>query len=60
MLRRVLTWSGFYIFDDVTRFGAAVDKLTDLMLAGGLNHDEEIDHGISHSSCSPAPISARC
>jgi NADPH-dependent curcumin reductase len=49
MLTRVLTWSGFYIFDHVARFGAAVDKLTDLMLARGLNHDEEIDHGISHA-----------
>jgi hypothetical protein len=52
VLMRALTWSGFYIFDHVARFGAAVDKLTDLMLTNGLNHDEEIDHGIEHAAAS--------
>jgi NADPH-dependent curcumin reductase CurA len=47
ILTRVLTWSGFYIFDHVARFGAAIDSLTDLLLAGGLDHDEDIDNGLA-------------
>ncbi len=53
-----LTWSGFHIFDHVARFGAAVDALTELMLARGLNHDEEIDHGIAHAPASLAALFA--
>jgi NADPH-dependent curcumin reductase CurA len=53
-----LTWSGFHIFDHVARFGEAVDALTELMLARGLNHDEEIDHGIAHAPASLAALFA--
>ena len=49
---------GLYIFDHVARFGEAVDALTELMLARGLNHDEEIDHGIAHAPASLAALFA--
>jgi len=49
ILTRVLTWSGFFIFDHVPRFGQAIDNLTDMMLAGDLAHDEEIDHGLERA-----------
>lgn len=49
VLMRVLTWSGFVIFDHVARFGEAIDALTDLMLAGHLAHDEDIEAGIGRA-----------
>ena len=46
ILLRRLSCSGFVIFDHVPRFGEAIAALTDLMLAGKLEHDEDIDEGI--------------
>ena len=45
ILTRVLTWSGFYIFDHVARFGAAIEALTDLIDGGRLAYDEDIEPG---------------
>lgn len=45
ILTRVLTWSGFYIFDHHTAFGEAVEHLTELHLQGLLNCDEDISAG---------------
>ncbi len=45
ILTRVLTWSGFYIFDHVQRFDAAIEALSGLMQAGELAYDENIEHG---------------
>ncbi|QQV77669.1 NADP-dependent oxidoreductase [Sphingomonas aliaeris] len=45
ILTRVLTWSGFYIFDHVARFGAAIDALSDLIDDGALAYDEDIEPG---------------
>jgi NADPH-dependent curcumin reductase CurA len=45
VLTRVLTWSGFYIFDHTTRFGAAIDELSDMIEAGTLAYDEDIEDG---------------
>lgn len=42
MLTRVLTWSGFYCFDHIPRFGEAIDALSDM----ALEHDEDISDGI--------------
>ena len=56
ILMRVLTWSGFLIFDHVARFGEAIESLTDMMLAGQLHHDEEIDHGMERVSSSLVDI----
>lgn len=50
ILTRVLTWSGFFIFDHVARFGEAIDRLTDLMVDGGLDHDQDIDHGLDQAA----------
>jgi NADPH-dependent curcumin reductase CurA len=49
MLTRVLTWSGFYIFDHAARFATAIDALTDMMQAGKLDHDEDIEHGMARA-----------
>lgn len=49
VLMRALTWSGFVIFDHVARFGEAIDALSDLMLAGHLAHDEDIEAGIDRA-----------
>jgi NADPH-dependent curcumin reductase CurA len=49
VLMRVLTWSGFVIFDHVARFGEAIEALTGLMLAGHLAHDEDIEAGIDRA-----------
>lgn len=46
MLYRVLTWSGFYIFDHVARFNETIETLTDIMLDGRLEYDEDIETGI--------------
>lgn len=46
ILTRVLTWSGFYIFDHVARFGEAIERLSDLMLADALVHDEDVQFGL--------------
>ncbi|MGK2908222.1 MAG: NADP-dependent oxidoreductase [Sphingobium sp.] len=46
ILLRALTWTGFVIFDHVARFGTAIDSLTDMFLAGHLNHDEVIEPGM--------------
>lgn len=48
ILTRVLTWSGFVIFDHVARFNAAVERLTDMMVAGQLHHDEIVETGLPH------------
>lgn len=47
ILTRVLTWSGFYIFDHQDRFGAAIEALSDLMDAGQLHHDEDLETGFA-------------
>lgn len=56
MLTRVLTWSGFYIFDHVARFGEAIDALTDLILAGHLAHDEDIEAGLDRAPAALATM----
>lgn len=48
ILMRALTWSGFVIFDHVARFGEAIERLTDLLLAGKLHHEEVIEPGLPH------------
>ncbi|HUD94490.1 NADP-dependent oxidoreductase [Sphingobium sp.] len=48
ILMRALTWSGFVIFDHVDRFPAAIERLTDMLLAGQLVHDEVIRPGMDH------------
>lgn len=45
VLTRVLTWSGFYIFDHVARFHAAIAALSDLIDAGLLTYDEDVEPG---------------
>ncbi|KPF81155.1 hypothetical protein IP78_05660 [Brevundimonas sp. AAP58] len=45
VLTRVLTWSGFYIFDHVARFDGAIEALSDMIEAGTLAYDEDIDAG---------------
>ncbi|HET8611833.1 MAG TPA: NADP-dependent oxidoreductase [Sphingomonas sp.] len=49
VLTRALIWSGFVIFDHIDRFGEAVEALTDLMLAGHLAHDEDVENGIDRA-----------
>ena len=49
MLTRRLVWSGFVVFDHVSRFGAANRALVDWYQAGQLTYDEDIDHGIEHA-----------
>lgn len=46
ILMRCLTWTGFVIFDHVARFGEAIDRLTDLLVAGKLSHDETVQAGL--------------
>jgi NADPH-dependent curcumin reductase len=48
ILMRCLTWTGFVIFDHVARFGAAIDQLSDMVVAGTLAHDEIVQPGLSH------------
>jgi len=45
ILTRVLTWSGFFIFDHVGRFNLAINALSDLIEAGHLSFDEDITDG---------------
>ena len=45
ILTRVLTWTGFYIFDHVARFGQAISGLSDMIEAGTLAYDEDIEDG---------------
>lgn len=56
ILMRVLTWSGFFIFDHVARFGEAIDNLTEMMLAGRLAHDEDIDSGLDSAPAALASL----
>jgi NADPH-dependent curcumin reductase CurA len=49
MLTRVLTWSGFYIFDHVARFPMAIAALTEMLIAGNLSYDEDIEHGMERA-----------
>ncbi|AMK19877.1 MULTISPECIES: NADP-dependent oxidoreductase [Sphingobium] len=46
ILMRTLSWTGFVIFDHVARFGDAIERLTDLLLAGKLVYDEDVENGI--------------
>ncbi len=46
VLTRVLTWSGFYIFDHVARFDEAIAALSGM----ALEYDEEIDMGMEHAA----------
>ena len=48
VLTRVLTWSGFYIFDHAARFAEAIERLSDLMNAGALSYDEDIETGFAN------------
>lgn len=48
ILMRCLTWTGFVIFDHVARFGEAVEKLTDMLVAGQLDHDEIVERGLGN------------
>lgn len=50
ILMRALTWTGFVIFDHVPRFGEAIDRLTDMLVAGQLDHDEVVEPGIDRVS----------
>ncbi|GLR65475.1 NADP-dependent oxidoreductase [Acidocella aquatica] len=50
ILTRVLTWSGFYIFDHIARFNEAIGHLSALMQNHGLEHDEDISNGIEHAA----------
>ena len=45
ILTRVLTWRGFYIFDHVTRFGEAISRLSEMIEAGTVAYDEDIEDG---------------
>jgi NADPH-dependent curcumin reductase CurA len=49
MLTRRLTWSGFVIFDHVTRFEAAADQLAAWYNAGKLQYDEDISADINQA-----------
>ncbi|MFT4052927.1 MAG: NADP-dependent oxidoreductase [Novosphingobium sp.] len=46
ILMRCLTWTGFVIFDHVARFGEAIERLSDLLEAGRLAHDEVVEPGL--------------
>lgn len=46
VLMRVLTWSGFIIFDHADRFSEAVEKLSDMLIAGQLDRDETVEAGL--------------
>ena len=46
ILTRVLTWTGFYIFDHRDAFDASVARLSDMVEKGALAYDEDIDDGI--------------
>ncbi|MEJ7935288.1 NADP-dependent oxidoreductase [Sphingobium sp. AN558] len=48
VLMRVLSWTGFFIFDHAHRFGEAVDRLTDMLVAGQLDRDETVEAGLPH------------
>lgn len=48
ILTRVLTWNGFYIFDHVARFDAAIEALCDMIDTGTLSYDEDIEPGFEH------------
>jgi len=50
ILMRALSWTGFVIFDHVPRFGEAIDRLTDMLVAGQLNHDEVVEPGLERVS----------
>ena len=45
ILTRVLTWSGFYIFDHLARFAEAISALSDMIETGTLSYDEDIEDG---------------
>jgi hypothetical protein len=55
ILNRALTWSGFVIFDHADKYAATIDQLTDMYLAGGLQHDEDIQSGLE---AAPAALEA--
>jgi hypothetical protein len=48
VLTRVLTWSGFYIFEHVARFPAAIGALSDMIDRDELAYDEDIEAGLDH------------
>lgn len=50
ILMRALTWTGFVIFDHVPRFSEAIDRLSDMLIAGQLHHDEEVKPGLERIS----------
>ena len=52
ILTRVLSWTGFVIFDHVQRFGEAIEQLSDMMQAGHLAHDEDVETGLEKVSTS--------
>ncbi len=58
IMARALVWSGFVIFDHGPRFSEAVEQLTDMMLAGQLNHEEEIDDGLEKAPTALADLFA--
>ncbi|SEH19166.1 hypothetical protein SAMN05428974_3255 [Sphingopyxis sp. YR583] len=45
ILTRVLSWTGFNIFDNAARFGEAIDALSVLLEAGKLQFDMDIETG---------------
>lgn len=48
ILTRVLTWSGFNIFDNAPRFGEAVEALSDMLDEGALRYDLDIEAGFDN------------
>jgi NADPH-dependent curcumin reductase CurA len=46
ILMRALSWTGFVIFDHVPRFNEAIERLSDMLLAGQLNHDTLVEPGL--------------
>lgn len=49
IMTRRLVWSGFVVFDHVTRFAAANAALVRWHKEGAMNYDEDISHGIEHA-----------
>jgi NADPH-dependent curcumin reductase CurA len=46
ILMRALTWTGFVIFDHVSRFPTAIARLTEMVLADALVSDEMVEPGM--------------
>jgi NADPH-dependent curcumin reductase CurA len=49
ILTRRLRWSGFIIFDHLSEFEGAAERLAELAIAGKFVHDEEVLPGLAHA-----------